>query len=195
MGSNHCKNIYFINNELASFDAHCGAQNVTIIGCRLEHINCIGEGTIHIEDTTVFAQYQGVAVNLRSDYGSIWMGDAIFKNVELRVLDRTKVALFNASWVNHYFGYTACMPHTVTLDNVYATSDHGLKINTIYLTLSDLTAKGDISADILPDGTKNLNPYNVTQKIIVKNNVKNMKISCYDNLAPYHKTEIIYEDD
>ena len=126
MGTNYCKNLTFDDNFLCSFDAHCGVYNGTIKNTTIEHINFIGDGLITIENCTVYVDGSGCGINLRSDYGSWWKGDAIFKDVDFKYeIDKTSgtdvrktVSLFSSAWVNHTFGYTCYLPENITLDNV-----------------------------------------------------------------------------
>ena len=127
MGTNYCKNMNYINMTVGSFDAHQGAQNIRIIGGNIEHINAIGGGELYIEGTRIHSMYQACAVILRNDYGSLWNGNATFKDVTLVTGDLDSVALFEAYWYNHDFGYKASMPQTVTLENLRIESNKDIK--------------------------------------------------------------------
>ena len=120
MGTNYCKNLVFDGNFLCSFDAHCGVYNGTIKNTTIEHINFIGDGLITIENCTVYVDGGSCGINLRSDYGSWWKGDAIFKDVEFKYETRKNktISLFSSAWTNHDFGYTTYLPNQITLDNV-----------------------------------------------------------------------------
>ena len=120
MGTNYCKNLTFDGNFLCSFDAHCGVYNGTIKNTTIEHINFIGDGLITIENCTVYVDGGSCGINLRSDYGSWWKGDAIFKDVEFKYETRKNktVSLFSSAYINHDFGYTTYLPNQITLDNV-----------------------------------------------------------------------------
>ena len=196
MGTNHCKNMNFINMTVCSFDAHCGAQNVTIIGGHIEHINCIGAGEIYVEGTTIYTKYQNNAINLRSDYGSLWLGNATFKDVILATADDTYVVLFDTSWYNHDFGYRASMPTVVTVDNITVLSDIGL--NTVRLAEGSATTSiYDIWDEeaMIPNKNgeivKNLNPYMPTKKWIIKNNNNKVEFVLPPKFEPI--TQVIYE--
>ena len=119
MGTNYCKNLMFDGNFLCSFDAHCGVYNGTIKNTTIEHINFIGDGLITIENCTIYADGGSCAINLRSDYGSWWKGDAIFKNVDIKYETRKNktISLFSSAYINHDFGYTTYLPENITLDN------------------------------------------------------------------------------
>ena len=120
MGTNYCKNLTFDGNFLCSFDAHCGVYNGTIKNTTIEHINFIGDGLITIENCTVYVDGGSCGINLRSDYGSWWKGDAIFKDVEFKYETRKNktISLFSSAYTNHDFGYTTYLPNEITLDNV-----------------------------------------------------------------------------
>ena len=119
MGTNYCKNLTFDGNMVCSFDAHCGVYNGTIKNTTIEHINFIGDGLITIENCTIYADGSSCAINLRSDYGSWWKGDAIFKNVDVKYETRKNktISLFSSAYTNHDFGYTTYLPENITLDN------------------------------------------------------------------------------
>ncbi len=120
MGTNYCKNLVFDGNFLCSFDAHCGVYNGIIRNTTIEHINFIGDGLITIENCTVYVDGSSCGINLRSDYGSWWKGDAIFKDVEFKYETRKNktVSLFSSAWTNHDFGYTCYLPNAITIDNL-----------------------------------------------------------------------------
>ena len=120
MGTNYCKNLNFDGNFLCSFDAHCGVYNGTIKNTTIEHINFIGDGLITIENCDVYVDGSSTGINLRSDYGSWWKGDAIFKDVNFKyeIRKNKTISLFSSAWTNHSFGYTTYLPENITLDNV-----------------------------------------------------------------------------
>ena len=68
---------------LSRFDAHMGVCNATIKNSTLGHqgINAIGKGLLKIENCKIQGR---TMVNLRSDYGSTWEGEIIFKTVSSR---------------------------------------------------------------------------------------------------------------
>ena len=185
MGTNFCKNIYFIDNQLTSFDAHCGAKNIYIKGCELEHINCIGGGEVILEDTVVFTEYKGSAIVLRQDYGAIWMGTVTFRNVELRTYERKDVALIYAPYTpDHNFGYKTTMPHTVIVDNVWATSATGFKVDSVALTVKDPASYGQ---DIRYNAK---NPYGITENFIIESNPKNTVFNLYKTSAAHRDIKV-----
>ena len=140
-GSDYCKNLAITDSELESFDAHCGTYNVTLKNSTFEHINCIGEGLIYMENVTVYVGGSDSVnrnlgmIRLRTDYGSTWQGELYAKDVKIMscVSDNEKVAVFHSEWKNHYYGYTTYLPEKVTLDNVkvvkYSYTVTGTKVN------------------------------------------------------------------
>ena len=68
MGTNYCKNLNFDGCFLSSFDAHCGTYNATLKNSTCEHINFIGEGTITLENMTIYADASTSGIKLRDDY-------------------------------------------------------------------------------------------------------------------------------
>jgi len=104
MGSNFCKNFYFINNRVNTFDSHTGLHNLYVKNCEVERINGIGTGTIWVEDTIIHTQNTHAAITLREDYGSEFNGDVYFKNVTLEAYDSDYVALFLIGYYNYGTG-------------------------------------------------------------------------------------------
>ena len=120
-GTNYCKNFYIYDSLMESFDAHCGTYNVTLVGSTFEHINCVGEGLIYLEDVTVYTDSKRAMICLRGDYGCPWKGDLYAKNVTLRHAQnnsKNTLSVFSGGWQNHIFGFECYMPGKVTLDNV-----------------------------------------------------------------------------
>ena len=122
MGTNYCKNLKFDNMFVCSFDAHKGTYNATILNSTVEHLNFIGEGTIHIENTKIYTDGSQTIANLRNDYGSTWQGKIIVKNVKLMYhtshATNQTISVTQAKWVDHYFGYQTYLPEYYELDNV-----------------------------------------------------------------------------
>ncbi len=178
MGSNYCRNLVFDGCHLSSFDSHKGSGNITIINSEIEHINCIGAGHVHIENTIVHMGPKPEIMTLRGDYGCIWMGDAYFKDVTLVSPNpNQEMALMSGygAWENWDFGYKTCMPHTITLNNI-RTSDG----RPVYIYNRYIEKYGDVSAPILADGTKNINPYEPVKKVIIESNKYNTPIIIND---------------
>ena len=122
MGTGYCKNMILEDCLLHSFDAHQGIYNVTLRRSIFEHINFIGDGTITLEDVTIYIDPKQRAITLRQDYGSHWQGDIVMKNVDLKyetkVTEKKNIHLIYAEWHNHYFGYTTYLPQHIYMENV-----------------------------------------------------------------------------
>ena len=85
MGTNYCRNFYFENCTLSSFDAHKGLGNLTIRNSTFEHINIFGMGGVAaIYDSTVYVDGGYAVFNFRDDYGATWRGDVIIENVTMK---------------------------------------------------------------------------------------------------------------
>ena len=178
MGSNYCRNFLVDGCHLSSFDSHKGSGNITIIGSEIEHINCIGAGHVHIENTVVHLDAMPQIMTLRGDYGCIWMGDAYFKDVTLvSARPDQEMTLMGGygTWENWDFGYKTCMPHTITLNNVR--TSNGLPL---YIYRRYIEKFGEVNSDTLPDGTKNLNPYEPVKRVIIESNKYNTPIIVND---------------
>ena len=126
-GTNYCKNFYVDNSVLESFDAHCGTYNATFKNSQFEHINCVGEGLIYMENVTVYTDGAKTAVHLRSDYGNTWRGEMFAKDIYLKSSTKEgnghAISLISTSssanaWNNHFFGYTCYLPEKITIDNI-----------------------------------------------------------------------------
>jgi hypothetical protein len=120
MGSNYCKNLQFDTCTFSRFDAHMGVANATIRNSTLGHvgINAIGSGTFTVENTTVFGRS---FINLRSDYGSTWQGEFVFRNCVFVPAcgRRVSASLINGSNSGmHDFGYTCYMPERIIIDTL-----------------------------------------------------------------------------
>ncbi len=121
MASNYCKNILFDRCTLSRFDAHKGVANATVLNSTLGHmgINAIGSGTFLVENTTVYGR---TFINLRSDYGSTWRGNFVFRNcVFVPACGKPVTAsLIGGSYSGkHDFGYTCYMPERITIDTLH----------------------------------------------------------------------------
>lgn len=163
MGTNYCRNMYFLDSTIARFDAHSGLYNVTVKGSKIQRVNAIGGGTIRIEDTQVYGNFM---VDLRSDYGGHFDGDVYLKNVTMmNPAEKTNIALFSGSWANHFFGYTVVQPQNIYVENMKVLGP----TNTIYLFTSGLDGKPDLTADTV-NGETNLNPIIPTKQIMITSN-------------------------
>lgn len=168
MGSNYCRNLTFDGCHMSSFDSHRGSGNITIINSEVEHINCIGSGKVHIENSILHKDAKSEIMTLRGDYGCRWEGEAYIKDVTLVSANpNTEFALMGGygEWHNYDFGYETCMPHTVVVNNLRTTDGRP-----VYLYLRYIENYGDVSKPVLDDGTKNLNPYKPTETVIIESN-------------------------
>ena len=123
MGTGYCKNMTLLDCHLHSFDAHQGIYNVTLKNSIFEHINFIGDGTITLEDVTIYVDPKKYAINLRQDYGSWWRGDIYLKNFTIkydpnRTTSAKSIYLINSIWNNHDFGHICYMPQNIYMENV-----------------------------------------------------------------------------
>ncbi len=162
MGTNYCRNISMIDCEVARFDAHCQVHNVTIRGCTMERINIIGFGTALVEDTTILDQY---IFNLRSDYGSMFAGDVIIRNVKMTRANTARLAIFEGAWYNHDFGYPLYLPRTVTIENLSVPEGS-------YVTpfVARFDTYEDVTQKTLRNGKENKNPLILPDYIKVVSN-------------------------
>ena len=181
MGSNYCKNLTYDGCVFSRFDAHKGTHNATIINSEIGHqkLSIIGSGTLIVENTTVHGNN---IVNLRSDYGSTWDGDMIFKNVTLK--NTGTATLINGTWVNHYFGYTCHLPANITIDGIT------LAKGTSFYVLPKLS--NGINTDTV-GGSQNLNQIMLTKKITVVSNPNNYTYQISQNTTLYADVELIKE--
>lgn len=140
MGTGYCKNMSLLDCHLHSFDAHQGIYNVTLKNSIFEHINFIGDGTITLEDVTIYVDPKKYAINLRSDYGSWWRGDIYLKNFTIkydpnRTTSSKAIYLINSIWNNHDFGHICYLPQNIYMENINvlgfsATVDPTTKVRT-----------------------------------------------------------------
>lgn len=120
IGSNYCKNLLYDECTLSRFDAHKGVSNATIRNSTLGYvgINAIGSGTFTVENTTLRGRS---LINLRSDYGSTWQGEFIFRDCIFIPHNgsETSASLIHGSYSGqHDFGYTCYMPEKITIENL-----------------------------------------------------------------------------
>ena len=119
-GTNYCRNLYLEGCFLNSFDAHCGLTNVTIKNSTFEHINCIGNGDVLLENVNVYCDgTRGAAINLRTDYGSTWNGNITIDGLLYKYIDPSvKLTIIAATYTDHDFGYTCYVPQKFVLKNI-----------------------------------------------------------------------------
>ncbi len=131
MGTNYCKNLNFDNMFVCSFDAHKGTYNATLKNSTCEHINFIGEGTITLENMTIYTDGAYSAIVLRDDYGSTWEGDLVIDGLDLRystAKEGSTISIIKAVWHDHDFGYQTYLPERISLTNVRLSRyDYGIK--------------------------------------------------------------------
>ena len=140
-GTNHIRNMYLKDCYLNSFDAHTGAYNVTIESSTVEHMNFIGGGDIIIKDVVVYCSNQGMAFNLRTDYGSTWHGDIYVDGLTIKYASTgsskpARITLLKGSYENQYWGFDTYVPQVVTINNFHiqaytATVSNGVRTETL----------------------------------------------------------------
>ncbi|MBE6560747.1 MAG: hypothetical protein E7662_06450 [Ruminococcaceae bacterium] len=171
MGSNFCKNIVLKNCIISRFDAHQGVANVSIHGCTLGHqcLNAIGCGTLLVEDSTL---YGTAFINLRSDYGSTWEGEAVIRGCTWipargKPLTRTYALISGNNSETHDFGYPCFMPHTVIIDGLHIDDSNTEEGGGICLlgNINPDRTDAEFEEKIAAEGY----PYRVTEKIRIKN--------------------------
>lgn len=156
MASNFCKNLTMDGCKLSRFDAHQGVYNATIRNSELgQTLNVIGAGTLLVENVTRYGG--GHFLQLRTDYGSSWDGEAIFKNCTLDTTDFS-CAVISASWTDWNFGYPCYLPFSVTLDNFKVTNPSAKCY--VYSSITTTPYEKVLSSK---------NPYSVTQTVNVPN--------------------------
>ena len=181
MGSNFCKNLTYDGCIFSRFDAHQGTYNATIINSEIGHqkLSVIGQGTLYIENT-VF--HSDTVVALRTDYGSTWQGEIVFKNITIN--NTGTPILVNAGWNNHYFGYTCYLPTKIIVDGVtLANKDY-------FYVLPNLASHVD---DVLINGAENKNPLQLTETIIIRSNPNGYKYYVSVNKELFANVELIVE--
>ena len=190
MGSNYCKNLAYDTCKLTRFDAHCGTYNATIRNSDVGTLTLIGGGKFTIENTNVYTNTASNLITLRSDYGSTWNGEFVIKDVT--AISRNKslgtMALIGAAYTNHNFGYDCYMPKRVTVDGFRVV---GASVTKVVLANGSLaTAEGVSTATV--GGAANLNPFVLTESLVVKNNTAGYTYSL-PTTSDFAKTKIIYE--
>ena len=168
VGSNFCKNIELDGCVFSRMDAHQGVYNYTIRNTTLGHmgLNAIGSGLMTVENCVLYGH---TLVNFRSDYGSIWDGELVVRNVIWHPSCGRKVSapcIFGGSNDGqHDFGYDCCMPRTITLDNVYVDdSNVPEEYAGPYLWNNYNGALNENTKDTF----KEIYPYKVTEKMIIR---------------------------
>ncbi len=186
MGTNYCKNLTLDGVEFNTFDCHHGCYNVTIRNSRLVYVSAIGEGTLSVENCEFYICNHCIAIWLRTDYGATWYGDLIMKDITIKHSDRNKyIALVNAYWYDHYFGYPCALPTNIYLDGlkVYkyeaSVSESGERVEKILgedlspvnFFIPDIAkyTDRDISRYVSEGGGAENNPYKAPESLYIKN--------------------------
>ena len=202
MGTNYCRNMLFDQCFLTSFDAHTGAYNVTLRNSTCEHINFIGGGTVILENMTMYADGKQCAISLRPDYGSIWRGDFIIKNLDIRYSKDSfsYMRLFEATYYDQLFGsysngsrFTTAMPTNIYIDGLVITK-YG------YSVKNGVRSEWDIGTNTIPlyiyygnvhslaDTSSNTNYYKPTENIYISNSKTSFRFptgSAFANMNVY----------
>ena len=181
MGSNFCKNLTYDGCIFSRFDAHQGTYNATIINSEIGHqkLSVIGKGTLYIENT-VF--HSDTVVALRTDYGSTWDGEIIFKNITLNNVGTP--ILVNAGWNNHYFGYTCHLPERIVVDGItLANKDYFYVLPKLYPDIDKATV----------DGVENKNPVELTEQIVIASNPNGYKYYVSVNTELFSGVEVVVQ--
>lgn len=123
-GTNHIRNMYLKDCYLNSFDAHTGAYNVTLEDTTVEHMNFIGGGKITIKNVIVYTSSQGMAFNLRTDYGSTWKGDIDIDGLTIMYATASsykpaRITILKGSYENQYWGFDTYAPQNVKINNFH----------------------------------------------------------------------------
>ncbi len=169
-GTNHIRNMYLKDCYLNSFDAHTGAYNVTLVDSTFEHMNFIGGGLITVRDVVIYTSNQGMAFNLRTDYGSTWRGDVDVDGLTVKYANEgsykpARITIFKGSYENQYWGFDTYTPQNVTLNNFHiqaytATISDNERIETLgekdskYMQVYYYYALTNLNASDVPDESK-----------------------------------------
>ncbi|MBR5139881.1 MAG: hypothetical protein IKV16_02385, partial [Clostridia bacterium] len=161
MSSNFSKNLAYIDSTLSRFDAHCGIYNATITGSRTESVRIVGEGTLLVENSEIFANnISNTVVSTREDYGSFWRGTIIFRNVHMHTRGSNPVVFFVGHWYNHDFGYPTELAAEIIIDNFTVDKDLPVKL------FSD-TFVTELDSSLTIDDC--INPMTPPKKVTIKN--------------------------
>ncbi len=185
MGTNYCKNITYDGCVLSRLDAHAGVYNATVKDSEVLYIHLIGGGTALIENSTIY-NYSYV-VQLRGDYGSLWDGDIIIRNVDVKAKARNSsnqtVTLINFTYANHDFGYELNMPKNIVIEGLTVSDT---KKPTIYLFNDPTTGENSTVTDFTTDRVEVMSTDKVKneQGALVDRNEAPDANGKYENLNP-----------
>ena len=180
MGSNYCKNMLYDGNVLSRLDAHKGAGNITVRNCEIGRVNIIGGGQVLIEDSIFYSD--SYMINLRNDYGSIWMGDVTIDNVTVYNGSNSYLCIFNPTdFYNHDFGYETVAPTNVYINDLTVIAN-GANSGSLRMYFGYLGRYVDTTADVVyktdgtiykndKGGTENLNPYTLVENLVVTGDI------------------------
>lgn len=193
MGSNYCKNLLYDRCTFSRFDAHKGVANATIRNSTLGHmgINAIGSGTFLVENTTAYGR---TFINLRSDYGSTWRGEFVFRNCVFVPAGGKPItaSLIGGSYSGqHDFGYPCYMPERITIDTLYINdTQHPDRY-------SGSAIFANFNRRFTDDSYVEKYPYIKTKEVILKNATtasgKPLRLS--DNLFMFKDVTVSYNND
>lgn len=156
MSSNFCKNLRMEDCVLSRFDAHQGVYNATVRNTVLgRNFNIIGAGTLLVENVERLSGDNFLW--LRSDYGSTWKGDIIFKDCKASGTSGG-YSILGGSWTDWDFGYPCYLPTHIVVDH-FTVEDAETCI--VYPS-----AIANLNAETVKNSK---NPYAVTQTLTVKN--------------------------
>jgi len=179
MSSNFSKNLAYIDSTLSRFDAHCGIYNATIKGSRTESIRIVGEGTLLVEDSEIYAaNTSNTVISTREDFGSFWRGNIIFKNVLMHAKGSGAVNFFVGHWYNHNFGYPTELATEIHIENFRVDKNVEVRLfsKTFVSELNSSIAEGFEKAILDENGDPtgeveiipNINPIKAPERVIIK---------------------------
>jgi hypothetical protein len=106
----------------------------------------------------------------------------IFRNVTLK--NTGTATLINATWYNHYFGYTCHLPANIIIDGIT------LAEGTSFYVLPKLSE--GVNNDTV-NGNKNLNKIVLTETVTVLGNPNNYTYKISSNTTLYSEVKLIEE--
>lgn len=192
MCSDFCKNLLMDGCKLSRFDAHMGVYNATIINSDIgQNISVTGGGLLRIENVTkrcAAGTYFNRFVTLREDYGSFFYGDIIIKD-SILLTERGINYVVAASWYDWDFGYECRFPTTITLDNVKMQYAEGIQeyLHPCLYIFSHMTHDETQTLEYVKTSK---NPVVLTEKVIIKNNSTEFKMTT-NQFGWFEGTEII----
>jgi hypothetical protein len=179
MSSNFSKNLAYIDCTLSRFDAHCGIYNATIKGSKTESIRIVGEGTLLIEDSEIYAaNASNTVISTREDFGSFWRGNVILRNVLFHTYGDGPVNLFVGHWYNHDFGYSTELATEIHIENFRVDKNVEVRlfsttfVSELNASLAESFEKAILDENGNPTGEveiiPNINPMKAPEKVTIK---------------------------